>query len=70
MFKFAIVELKQNFRSAFDVQWRGLAGLAFMVLAMASIQYDEQVAPEIARINDGFSTVALDFSKKLSSFTL
>ena len=70
MFKIAIVELKQNFRSAFDVQWRGLAGLAFMVLAMAAIQYDEQVAPELARLNNGFSHAATDFSKKLSSFTL
>lgn len=70
MFKIAFVELKQNFRSAFDVQWRGLAGLAFMVLAMAAIQYDEQVAPELARLNDGFSHVATDFSKKLSGFTL
>jgi hypothetical protein len=41
-----------------------------MVMAMASIQYDEQVAPELARLNDGFSHVATDFSKKLASFTL
>ena len=70
MFKIALIELKQNFHSAFDTHWRGLAGLAFMVLAMASIQYDEQVAPELARLNDGFSPVATDFSKKLASFTL
>jgi len=70
MFKIALIELKQNFRSAFDIQWRGLAGVAFMVMAMAAIQYDEQVAPELARLNDGFSHVATDFSKKLASFTL
>jgi hypothetical protein len=37
---------------------------------MAAIQYEEQLAPELARLNDGFSHVATDFSKKLSSFTL
>ncbi|MEZ5959881.1 MAG: hypothetical protein R3C30_05570 [Hyphomonadaceae bacterium] len=70
MFKIAFIELKQNLRSAFDTQWRGLAGLAFMVLAMAAIQYDERLAPELNRLNDGFSHVATDFSKKLASFTL
>lgn len=70
MFKIAMIELKQSFRSTFDRHWRGLAGLAFMILAMAAIQYDEQVAPELARLNDGFSHVATDFSKKLASFTL
>lgn len=70
MFRIAFVELKQNFRSAFDTHWRGLAGLAFMVLAMASIQYDERLAPELSRLNDGFSHAATDFSKKLASFTL
>ncbi len=70
MFKIALTELKQNFRSVCNVQWRGLAGLAFMVLAMAAIQYDEQVAPELARLNDGFSHAATDFSRKLTSFTL
>jgi hypothetical protein len=70
MFKIAIIELKQNLRSAFDTHWRGLAGVAFMVMAMAAIQYDERLAPELNRLNDGFSTVATDFSKKLASFTL
>jgi hypothetical protein len=70
MFKIAFIELKQNFRGAFDTHWRGLAGLAFMVMAMAAIQYDERLAPELTRLNDGFSTAATDFSKKLASFTL
>ena len=47
-----------------------LAASTFMVLAMVSIQYDEHLAPELNRLNDGFSHVAMDFSKKLSSFTL
>jgi membrane protease subunit (stomatin/prohibitin family) len=70
MFKIALIELKQNFRHAFDAQWRLLAGMAFMVLAMAAIQYDERLAPELTRLNDGFSHAATDFSKKLASFTL
>jgi hypothetical protein len=52
------------------MHWRGLAGVAFMVLAMAAIQYDERLAPELNRLNDGFSHAATDFSKKLASFTL
>ncbi len=70
MFKIALIELQQNFRSVLDAHWRGVAGLAFTVLAMAAIQYDEHLAPELNRLNNGFSHVAMDFSKKLASFTL
>ena len=70
MFKIAFIELKQKLRSVFDTQWHGLAGVAFMVMAMAAIQYDERLAPELNRLNDGFSHAATDFSKKLASFTL
>jgi hypothetical protein len=70
MFKIALIELKQRFRRACDAQWRLLAGAAFMILAMAAIQYEERLAPELTRLNDGFAHVATDFSKKLASFTL
>ncbi len=70
MFKIAMIELKQNFRSVFDTQFRLWAGIGFMMLAMATIQYEERLAPELTRLNDGFSHVATDFSKKLASFTL
>ena len=70
MFKIAFIELKQSFRSVFDAHWRGLAGAAFMVMAIATIQYQERLAPELTRLNDGFSHAATDFSKKLASFTL
>ena len=70
MFKIAAIELKQNFHSAFDTHWRGLAGLAFMVLAMVAIQYDEHLAPELNRLNDSITHVVTNFSNKLSSFTL
>lgn len=53
-----------------DAQWRTLGGLAFMIIAMAAIQYDELVAPEMNRLSDSWSTAATDFSRKLASFTL
>lgn len=62
--------VKQKLRRAMDANWRALGGAAFVILAMVSIQYDEHVAPEVSRLSDGWSTVAMDFSKKLSSFTL
>jgi hypothetical protein len=70
MFKIALIELKQNIANMFDAQFRTWAGLAFMILATATIQYDERLAPELNRLNDGFSHAATDFSKKLASFTL
>ena len=63
-------EAKQKLRRLFDAQWRVLAGVAFVALAMAAIQYEEVIAPEVARLSDGWSTVATDFGRKLSSFTL
>ncbi len=53
-----------------DASFQALAGFAFMILAMAAIQYDEQIAPEVSRLSDGWSTAATDFRSKLSSFTL
>lgn len=67
---FDTTELKQSLRHLFDRQFRRWAGLAFMALAMASIQYDEVIAPEVHRLSDNWSTVATDFSKRLASFTL
>ncbi|GIK49963.1 MAG: hypothetical protein KJZ75_02010 [Hyphomonadaceae bacterium] len=53
-----------------DAQWRMLGGLAFMIIAIAAIQYDELVAPEVSRLSDSWSSAATDFSRKLASFTL
>jgi len=53
-----------------DALWRVLGGFAFMILAIAAIQYDELVAPEVSRISDGWSNVATDVGRKLASFTL
>jgi hypothetical protein len=62
--------LRTHAKILFDMQWRRLAGFAFMALAMAAIEYDEFIAPEVNRISDAFSNVATDFSRKLASFTL
>jgi hypothetical protein len=63
-------ELKQKLRGAFNAHWRALAGAAFMALAMAAIEYDEILAPEVSRISDGWTSAATDFSRRLASFTL
>lgn len=70
MFGHVVADLKLGARRAFDTQWRAMAGLAFMCLAMAAIQYDEIIAPEVARLSDGWSSVATDLGRKLSGFTL
>lgn len=70
MFGSILSDLKQQMRSLLDAQMGALGGLAFMALAMAAIQYDEIIAPEVNRISDAWSMAATDFSKKLSSFTL
>jgi hypothetical protein len=62
-------DVKRRLKRLFDAHWRGLAGVAFMALAMAAIEYDEIIAPEVNRLSDGWSTVA-DFSRRLTSFTL
>ena len=62
--------VKSWLREMGDAHWRALGGLAFMIIAMAAIQYDEHIAPEVSRISDGWSTAATDFSRKVASFTL
>jgi hypothetical protein len=69
MFGHVFAELKQRARRLLDAQWRALAGVAFMCLAMAAIQYDEIIAPEVARLSDGWSSAAAGLGRKLSSFT-
>jgi len=68
MFDFS--DMKQTLRNTMDAQVRLWAGLAFMALAMVSIQYDEVIAPNVERVSDGWSMAATDFSRRLSSFTL
>lgn len=70
MFASYLNDLRETLRSTFDAQFRVWAGLAFMALAMAAIQYDEVVAPRVHGLSDGFGAIASDMSRKLSSFTL
>jgi hypothetical protein len=62
--------LKATLLGHFDAQFRLWAGMAFMVLAMASIQYDERIAPGVGRISDAWNTAASDLGRSLASFTL
>jgi hypothetical protein len=70
MFGIVLTDFRATLRRFADGQTRLWAGLAFMVIAMAAIQYDEFVAPEMTRVADAWGTVATDFSRKLASFTL
>jgi len=62
--------VKSRLRHVADAYWRVLGGFAFIVIAMAAIQYDEHIAPEVSRLSDGWSTAATDLSRKVTSFSL
>jgi hypothetical protein len=70
MFGIALADLRVALRRVADAQVRMWAGLAFMVVAMAAIEYDEVIAPEMTRLSDAWGSAATDFSRKLASFTL
>ena len=70
MFGSILSDMRQITRSAWHSQYRVWAGLAFMALAMVSIQYDEVVAPKVHGLSDGFGAIASDMSRRLTSFTL
>ena len=63
-------ELKATLRGLFNTQFRLWAGMAFVALAMASIQYDERIAPGVGRISDAWNSAASDLGRTLASFTL
>lgn len=63
-------DLKATLRSLGDTQFRLWAGMAFMALAMVSIQYDENIAPSVGRISDAWSSATTDIGRSLASFTL
>jgi len=70
MFAFALTEMKQSLGDRWDRVYRFFAGGAFAVLAMASIQYDEHVAPNVERVSNAWSMTATDVGRRLTSFTL
>ena len=63
-------DLKRHLRELRDAQVRFWAGAAFVMLAMASIQYEEVIAPGVSRVGDTLSGVTADFRTRLSSFSL
>ena len=63
-------KMRQTLLKLYETQFRMWAGLAFMLAAMAAIEYDEIIAPEMNRISDAWGSVATDFSRRLASFTL
>ena len=60
-------DVKRQLRQAFGVLWAGFAGIAFMAMAMVSIEYEEVIAPGVSRISGACSAAAQDFGRKLSS---
>lgn len=63
-------DLKAMLRTVCDRQFRLWAGMAFMTLALASIQYDEIIAPGVGRISEAFNAATSDLGRSLASFTL
>ena len=63
-------DLKASLRSLCDTQFRLWAGMAFMVLAMASIQFDEIIVPGVGRISDAWNSATSDLGRSLAGFTL
>lgn len=63
-----IGELKATLRSLGNTQFRFWAGIAFMALALASIQYDEIIVPGVGRISQAWNSAASDFTRSLASF--
>ena len=70
MFGIVYSDVAQSIKALWDAQVRVWAGLAFMILAMAAIQYEEFIAPEVSRISDTFGTAATDMGRRISSLTL
>lgn len=70
MFGYALAEMKLHAAERWDRVFRFCLGAAFVVLATASIQYEEQIAPGVERVSDAWSATATDFNRRLSSFTL
>jgi hypothetical protein len=63
-------DLKATLRSLGDRQLRLWAGMAFMALALISIQYDEIIAPGVGRISDAWNSATADLGRSLAGLTL
>ncbi len=63
---FGAIWLKLALKGVFATAGAALAGLGFMLLASASIQYDEIVAPKMSRLVGSLDAVA-DAGRRLLS---
>jgi hypothetical protein len=63
-------DLRATLGRLFDTQFRLWAGMAFMTMALASIQYDEIIAPGVGRISHAWTSATSDLGRTLASFTL
>ena len=72
MFGFALSlrNVRDRLGGVFDAHWRTYAGAAFVAMALLSIEYDEVIAPGMNRVSDAWSSMAGDFSRRLSSLAL
>jgi len=70
MIETRLSDLKQKLREFRDAQFRFFAGAAFVVLAMASIQYEEVIVPGVSRVGDALSGATADFRTRLTGFSL
>jgi len=66
MFGYALSEMRQHTADVGDKLFRFFVGAAFVVLAAASIQYEEQIAPGVERVSDAWSMATTDFSRRLN----
>lgn len=57
-------------RQAFATVAGALAGVTFMVLASASIQFDETMAPKLSGLTNSWSGAAAGLGRKIMSFSL
>lgn len=64
MLTFVLGGARETIRRAFSAQYRMFAGLAFLMLALAAIQYDEQIAPGVSRVSDAWAS-ATQIGRKL-----
>lgn len=62
---FSLTAMKQSLSGVTSHTFYAMAGIAFTVLAMFAIQYEENIAPEVARV----ATAATDIGKKLTSLS-
>lgn len=73
MFKAVInsTAMRSQLRRMFDAPLARLAGVAFVALAMMSIEYDEVIAPGVSRLSEACAAAAHGVSRKLAtSFAL